>query len=328
MIVFGWSELPNYAIDCLKYLSKKNKIFLLTDNKNAKNFLPSVNVKIINLNKKYSWEDLGCKNPKYFFFTGWNNKAFNHLARTKIAKNICLIDNIYKANLRQFLGKYYFRIFFKDLFDAILVPGFKSKEFIEYLGYKKKIYKGLYSCNNKIFRNKKYNIDRKYDFIFIGKFIKRKNLKLLIMVFKKLQKIYPKIKLNIIGGKKMIKNSINIFYKGLLKSENISNQLNNSKCLVLPSLEEHWGVVVHEAISCGCVLILSNQVGSKYEYLNGNGYDFNPRSSKELFNIMEKIINSDKNKIQLMSKKSLQLSKKNSINSWVGIINKIILDLN
>tara|TARA_Y100000389_G_scaffold87623_1_gene84131 strand:+ start:2754 stop:3740 length:987 start_codon:yes stop_codon:yes gene_type:complete len=328
VIVFGWSELPNYAIDCLKYLNKKKKILLLTDNKKAKNLLPSVNIKIIELNKTYSWEDLGCVKPTYFFFTGWNNKAFNNLAKTKIAKNICLIDNIYKGTLRQFLGKFYFKIFLQNLFDAVLVPGFKSKEFIEYLGYKKKIYKGLYSCNNKIFRIKKINKFRKYDFIFIGKFIKRKNLNLLLEVFKKLQKIYPNIKLNIIGGKKIKNKNTNVIYKGLLKYEEVSNQLKNSKCLVLPSVEEHWGVVVHEAISCGCILILSNQVGSRHEYLKGNGYDFDPKSSKELFNIMEKVITTDKKKIQLMSKKSLKLSSQNSINSWISIINKIILDLN
>ena len=86
MIVFGWSELPNYAIDCLKFFSKKNKILLLTDNKKAKILIPSVKVKIIKLDKKYSWEELGCRNPRYFFFTGWNNKAFNNLARKKFQK--------------------------------------------------------------------------------------------------------------------------------------------------------------------------------------------------------------------------------------------------
>ena len=53
--------------------------------------------------------------------------------------------------------------------------------------------------------------NRKYDFIFIGKFIDRKNLTLLISVFRKLRKIYPNIKLNVIGGKKFLK-IIQIFF--------------------------------------------------------------------------------------------------------------------
>ena len=43
--------------------------------------------------------------------------------------------------------------------------------------------------------------------------------------------------------------------------------MNNSKCLVLPSYEDHWGVVVHEGICSGCLLILSNNVGSKMNFL-------------------------------------------------------------
>ena len=55
MIVFGWSELPNY--DRLpKIFSKKNKILLLTDNKKAKILIPSVKVKIIKLIKVY-WKN-------------------------------------------------------------------------------------------------------------------------------------------------------------------------------------------------------------------------------------------------------------------------------
>ena len=35
-----------------------------------------------------------------------------------------------------------------------------------------------------------------------------------------------------------------------------------SRCLVLPSFREHWGLVVHEAALAGCALILSDQIGS------------------------------------------------------------------
>jgi len=326
MIIFGWSELPNYAVDCIKSLSQKSKILVLTDNKNAKNLLPSVDVKIIKLNKKYSWSEVGCCEPKFFFFTGWNNIAFNHLANTKLAKNICLIDNIYKGTLRQFFGKYYFKFYLRNLFDAIIVPGFKSQKFVEYLGYDKKIYKGLYTCNQKIFKDKKNKI-RKYDFIYVGKFIARKNLKLLLAVFHKIQKIYSNTKLNMVGGYKKIMNNEKIFYRGTLDSKEISNQLNNSKCLILPSIEEHWGVAVHEAISCGCALILSNKVGSSIEYLKSNGYDFNAKSPKELFIAMKKIINKNHNELELMKQQSLKLSKKHSILKWKKTINQIMHNL-
>ena len=68
MIVIGWKELPSYAVDCINYLNLKDKLIVLTDNKRGNYLIKKSKVKIINLNKKYTWKSLGIKNPKYFFF--------------------------------------------------------------------------------------------------------------------------------------------------------------------------------------------------------------------------------------------------------------------
>ena len=54
----GWSELPRYAIDCINYLNLRNKITILTDNKKARNLIKYSRVKIISLNKNYTWESI------------------------------------------------------------------------------------------------------------------------------------------------------------------------------------------------------------------------------------------------------------------------------
>ncbi len=327
MIVIGWSELPNYAVDCINYLNLNDKLIVLTDNKKAKYLIKNANVKIVDLSKNYTWESIGILNAKYFFFTGWNNRAFISLAREKKTKNICLIDNILKKNFRQFLGKFYFKLFFNNIFDAVFVPGKDTKEFVKYLGFKKLILEGMYSCNDKVFKNKKNIIKRKFDFIFVGKFIERKNLSALIQAFKNIQKIYPKSKMLLVGGKNYKE------YHGIktiphTNSKNVAGLMNNSKCLVLPSLEEHWGVVVHESICCGCVLILSSEVGSKREFLKKNGYKFKPEDTQELFNKMRKIINLTKNDLKEKSKLSSKISKKRSLKLWKKQFFKFIKKIN
>ena len=89
MIVIGWSELPSYAIDCINFLNLKKNLVVLTDNKKAKNLIKNSKVKIIDLSKNYTWKSLRVHKPNFFFFTGWNNKAFISLARQKETKNIC-----------------------------------------------------------------------------------------------------------------------------------------------------------------------------------------------------------------------------------------------
>ena len=113
MIVIGWSELPSYAVDCINYLNLKDKLIVLTDNKKAKHLIKNVKVKIIDLSSSYTWESIGISNPKYFFFTGWNNKAFTTLAKQKKTKNICLIDNTLKKKYQTVCWKILLSFFFE-----------------------------------------------------------------------------------------------------------------------------------------------------------------------------------------------------------------------
>ena len=66
MIVFGWSELPNYAIDCLKYLNKKKNILLLTDNKKAADTLRRMSYDGRQLNKKWTEQDIDSIGYHYY----------------------------------------------------------------------------------------------------------------------------------------------------------------------------------------------------------------------------------------------------------------------
>ena len=76
-------------------------------------------------------------NLNIFFFTGWNNKAFISLAKQKKTKNICLIDNKIKKNFRQFLGKFYFKFFLNNIFDAAFVPGKNTQNLLRYFNFRK-----------------------------------------------------------------------------------------------------------------------------------------------------------------------------------------------
>lgn len=315
MIVIGWSELPSYAIDCINYLNLRNKITILTDNKKARNLIKHSRVKIISLNKNYTWKSIGVSKPKYFFFTGWNNKAFISLAKEQKTKNICLIDNTLKKNLRQMIGKFYFKYFLSNIFDAAFVPGKNTQTLLKYFNFKKLVLTGMYSCNNNLFKNKKIITKRKYDFIFVGKFIPRKNLDALLKAFKRLKKIYKNSNLLLVGGNN-VKKMDGVKIIPHTNSNTIANFMNNSKCLVLPSYEDHWGVVVHEGICSGCLLILSNNVGSKDEFLKRNGYAFDPYNDEDLSKKMENILNMKKKDMLNKSKLSLKISKKRSVQIW------------
>ena len=103
--------------------------------------------------------------------------------------------------------------------------------------------------------------------------------------------------------------------------------MNSSKCLILPSFEEHWGVVVHEATSCGCLLILSDKVGCKKEFLKNNGYLFEPNNTDELYIKMKKILNLNNKVLINKSLLSRKLSKQKSLQNWKKQFFEIIKNL-
>ena len=122
-------------------------------------------------------------------------------------------------------------------------------------------------------------------------------------------------------------NEKNITILPVQNSKEIAKYLNNAKCLVLPSYDEHWGVVIHEAISCGCAIILSNKVGSRNEFLKNNGFCFDIHSYNDLFLKMQNFTKLKKTRLTQMSKNSVKLSKKRSIKFWNNQFLKIIKNL-
>ena len=103
---------------------------------------------------------------------------------------------------------------------------------------------------------------------------------------------------------------------GWKRSHEIVKYLNKSNGFILPSIYEPWGVVVHEAASCGIPLLLSNKIGSKHEFLinNYNGRLFNPYDKFDIVSAMNFVKNNNINNI--MGKRSYEISKRLNIDSW------------
>ena len=101
-------------------------------------------------------------------------------------------------------------------------------------------------------------------FLYVGRLVEVKNLRMLIEVFNQL----PELKLNVIGfGEqeeelKMMSQS-NIHFLGAIPNKELSSYYQQSDVFVLPSVVEPWGLVVEEALNNGTPVIVSDRVGCK-----------------------------------------------------------------
>ncbi len=337
-IYFLWKDAPFYAVFIIKNLiiNTNYKIKLITkiNKKNYLKFKKILKKNIININDKNysSWGDFKLKQPDALFVSGWRYKEFRELinfSKSKKIKIVSMVDNSEKKNFRQLFGKYIFKTLFKKNFDAYWVPGESSRKLLKSYGVKKGIFKNLYSINTQIFKLTKNINKRSNNFIFVGQMIERKNIKLLVNLFKKIFIKFKYLKLFIITNnfKKNIipkKYKKNIIVKKSLTPLVLNKYLNLNKYFIFLSKEDHWPLSVMESLAAGNILILSSKIGNFFELKKTKNIFFTDLELNKIYNKVIKVINFDQKILSKISNQNLKLSEKFDLNSNLISFKKII----
>ena len=200
--------------------------------------------------------------------------------------------------------------------DYIMSNSFRTKNGV------KRVYNRdaevIYPCITHIYTNNIIPINNSEHFVYIGRIEKPKNLENAIHAFKKaLEKIDNKELKFIIAGKGKHENDLkklvqkinmenNIIFKGFVSEEEKHNLLNKSYALIMPAVNEPFGLTVIEALYSSCISIISNKSGV-YEVAKDFSISCDMLSIDE---ISEKIIYIYNNNINL---KENILSKSKSI---------------
>lgn len=160
-----------------------------------------------------------------------------------------------------------------------------------YLGYDKNYFYPRSIHDIKTCKTK-YNISGDY-IVHIGTLQKRKNITRLVKAFALLKKRGLKEKLVIVGKRGWLYDEIfetvrnlklekDILFTGYVPLEDLPFLISGSKCFILPSLYEGFGLPLLEAMACGTPVITSN-VSSLPEVVGDAGMLINnPYSSDEI----------------------------------------------
>ena len=237
---------------------------------------------------KIRWEEFGDRAPDVFLVSGWATPAFRRLteeAKNAGARIICMIDNSWRGTTRQQLGRVYYRVFLRKMFDEVLVPGKSGVDFGHKLGHDaERIHEGLYSVDDNVFWFNELE-HRSIDILYAGQFIQRKGIDDLLTALNICGKRGSQLRVAMAGGVRTQWPSpihTDVHVHGLLDPPQLAELMRKSKVFVLPSRLDHWGLVVLEAAQSGCLLVVSDQVGAARDLVSGtNGRTFpagNPRA--------------------------------------------------
>ena len=241
-----------------------------------------------------SWQSLGLRVPDVLFQGGWAQASFRTLAaeaRLHGAKVILMNDQNWQGGLKHLaVDPVLYRAKYLKQFEAAFVPGLSGARYARAMGFQSsRIAAGLYGADPAVFHGGSDLMLRPKSFLFVGQLIARKNILLLVQAFLNMAVDFPDWKLSICGSGELrtkIPNHWQVQVQGFVQPGELAEKLRQSRCLILPSLEEHWGLVVHEAASCGCALALSDTVGSRDDFV---AETFNPRDVKSIEDVLRRI---------------------------------------
>lgn len=280
-LAIAWSGLPPYAAYCLAELARvyPGKLTILGTQADVPH--QGIEEKIgrevhwLSRNESYTWAQLGLPRPDHFIHTGWAYPAFNSLGaqvRRAGGKRYSMIDTIWYGTLRQWIGLLYFRLVYRRWFDAVLVPGRAGRRFCRRMGMPDaRIFEGLYGANPEIFSPGPPLAERPKRMLFVGRLIERKSVPTLLEAIRRSRALEEGWEFVFIGAgplEEAVRAIKGVRLEPFSSPEVIAEWMRGSRYLLLPSVEENWGVVVHEAALSGCGLVLTEGIGAGEDLLS------------------------------------------------------------
>lgn len=331
-ILILYSELMPYTMAMLDCLAENRndltlKVYSYGSNKKHSNYKASTEKKNIILRDESQYDDKKLllelnDTPIALVVSGRMEKRYLNLARTakKLGiKTIGLSDAQYHGNVRQKIAVYFSYFFYRRYFNSMFVPGLYQYEYAKQLGFSSlNIRTGLLSADVKLFNKihfERANLDSFKGFLFIGRFIHRKSLDILLEAYQLYSSDHPNPNKLILVGQGDLQNTIhaspNIVVHPYLDQYAIGELMKGVKAFVLPSRFEAWGVVIHEAAAAGIPIITTRETGASTSFVKSgyNGLVIDDLNVESLLNSLVFFDKLNLNKIREYGVRSYELSR-------------------
>ena len=269
---------------------------------------------------------------KLIVHTGWAHKGwlrFDRWMKQRGARVVTTVDNQFKGNLRQWAGAVWFRIWLRQHFDAALVPGRSATRLVRFLGMPaERVFTGYYGAYEGIYTAGPRLAQRRKEFLFVGQLIQRKGVDVLLQAFRLYRAQGGDWNLRILGSGPYAKEceGDGIIFTGFGQARAVAQQMQESRCLVLPSREDHWPTVVCESIASGMAVIASRWVGSAEDLIrNGlNGRTIQHMSAIELCDAFFEVSSWSESKLDNAQQISLGLAAGYRSSSYASALEAIV----
>jgi glycosyltransferase involved in cell wall biosynthesis len=322
-IAVAWAGLPPYGLNAIRALVVRLAVRPIVigtrpdTSYDAVETLAALPIHWIDeRDDSVSWLRFAEKVPSVFIVSGWGTPSFNELGR-QVRKNggsvIAMVDNRWRGDLRQLVAPAVFRTKYRNWFKAAIVPGTSAREYVRYLGLPDAaIHEGLYGGNSAVFVPGPPLNERPKRFVFVGRFVERKGIRELAAAWSAVASQLPDWELHAVGEgplAALLEQAPQTLVYRFRQPAELAALYRGARFLILPSHEDHWGVVVHEAAMSGCGLILSKNVGARFDLANEhNSFAFAARNPVALREAITRAAKLDDKHLRIAYHESLALA--------------------
>lgn len=341
MICVTWWGLTQYAaraIDAFAKVSVEQVFVVATRPKSTlvKGLEKSLNCPLVWVDENDSDVSLTLPEvPRILLVSNWNLPCWRSLmsvVRARGGRIVAMVDTNYQLTVKAILRAIRFRLLLRHKFDAFMVAGRSGLRLMRMWGVDERhVYQGLYGADASLFHDGDPIGMRAKRILYVGQFIARKNVLRLLTTFEKFHAKYPDWELEMCGHGPLhvkIPKMQGLVVHDFVQPEELSRIYRQVRAFVLPSIEEHWGVVVHEASLSGCYLLLSSAIGAKDDFAsNENSAIFNPTSEDSILAAFEKVASLSPAELHLAQRKSVELSAKFGLSRFVLEMQRLVNEL-
>ena len=272
--------------------------------------------------------------PDIIVAAGWHIKPYRAVMRAwnRRATRIMTMDNCWLGTLKQWLGVATAHYFVQTITDFVWLPGERQAVFAKKMGFETgRVFRGLYTCDHPEFasayhRRRLSVVGSSRRFLFVGRFIEQKGLSALSEAYKQYRaqvaEPWPLICCGDGPLASMLQGIEGLSVEGFVQPSQLPFRFGEASCLILPSLFEAWGVVVHEAASAGLCILASDRVGAVPHLVQHgyNGFLFDPLNSNNLCSLMVRVSMLNNDALASMSDASYSLSLQFTPARWADTL--------
>lgn len=326
MIVICWEQLPVYAARAIGAFVRLTGAdvrvlrvaFKRFDIRGAEAMTGCPVIEVERDDRRTIAEMVG-RVPDVIAVGGWASPCFIRWAREVKRHGGMTILNSDEAftskNFKQFLRKWRFNLLMRPIFDKYFIVGEGGRlHYGEYYGIsEKRLITGLYAGDPKLFFNGESLARRSKKFVYVGHYDENKNVLRMCEAFEQGAR-GTDWTLEVYGGGELEdelkkRESKHVHIHGFIQAEDLGALYREARGFVLGSFSEKWGVVVHEAALSGCMLLLSDRIGARYDFARPeNSAIFDPGSTDDFAAGFRKLMAFSDEQLACAQEKSLCLA--------------------